>query len=69
MTVRVVTDSSCDLLPEVARELEITVVPLYLRFGEKTYRDGVDIGPDEFYEKLGRDPVHPSTSQPAPADL
>jgi len=69
MTVKIVTDSCSDLSPEVAQELGITVVPAYLRFGEKVYRDGVDIGHDEFYKKLVESPVHPSTSQPSPADF
>ncbi|MDD4859071.1 MAG: DegV family protein [Dehalococcoidales bacterium] len=69
MTVRVVTDSTSDLPPEVARELDIAVVPLYVRFGEQVYRDGVDIKDDEFYRRLVVSPVHPSTSQPTPADF
>jgi len=69
MTVKVVTDSCSDLSPEVAQELGITVVPVYLRFGEKAYRDGVDIVQDEFYRKLVESPIHPTTSQPSPADF
>ncbi len=69
MPVKIVTDSSCDLPPEVAEELGITVVPLYLRFGDRVYRDGVDINHDEFYRKLVESPAHPTTSQPAPSDF
>ena len=69
MTVKVVTDSTADLPPQIAEELGITVVPVYLRFGEKVYRDGVDISQDEFYQKLVEGPIHPSTSQPTPADF
>jgi DegV family protein with EDD domain len=69
MTVRIVTDSTSDLSPQVAKELGITVVPVYVRFGEKVYRDGVDISQDEFYQKLVGSPVHPSTSQPSPSDF
>ena len=47
----------------------ITVVPVYLRFGEKVYRDRVDITEDEFYQKLEKSPVHPTTSQPTPEDF
>jgi DegV family protein with EDD domain len=49
--------------------LDITVVPVYLRFGDKVYRDGVDIGPDEFYDKLTTSPVLPSTSAPSAGDF
>ncbi len=69
MTLRVVTDSTSDLSPELARQFNITVVPIYVRFGTEGYRDGVDIGRDEFYKKLTTSPVHPSTSQPTPTDF
>lgn len=69
MPVRIVTDSTADLSPEQVGEQNITVVPVYVRFGEKSYRDGVDITLDQFYHQLVESPVHPSTSQPTPADF
>lgn len=69
MVVKVVTDSSADIPPEVARELDITVIPLYIRFGDKTYRDGIDISADQFYEKLARRRRPPRTSIPSPGDF
>ena len=69
MTVKIVTDSTADLPSEVTGELGITVVPVYVRFGEKVYRDGVDISEDEFYQKLIESPTHPTTSQPSPSDF
>ena len=69
MTIKVVTDSSADLPPQLAEELGITVVPLYVRFGEEVYRDRVDISEDEFYQRLLHDPIHPSTVQPTPQDF
>ncbi len=69
MAVRIVTDSSADLPAQLAQELGIAVVPLYLRFGEEVFRDRIDISEDEFYERLRRDPVHPSTTQPTPQDF
>lgn len=69
MSVRIVTDSTADLPSHLVKELGITVVPLYVRFGEKSYRDGVDINYDEFYTKLVNSPVHPTTSQPTPSDF
>jgi DegV family protein with EDD domain len=69
MTVKIVTDSSADLPDEVVKALGITVVPLYVRFGEEVYRDRVDISEDEFYERLQHDPVHPNTTQPTPQDF
>jgi DegV family protein with EDD domain len=69
MTVKVVTDSSADLPAALAEELGITVVPLYVRFGNDVYRDRVDISVDDFYRRLLSDPVHPSTVQPSPQDF
>jgi len=69
MTVKIVTDSSADLPAQLVQELGITIVPLYVRFGEKVYRDRVDISEDEFYQRLLHDSVHPSTIQPTPQDF
>jgi len=69
MTIKIVTDSTADLPSALAEELGITIVPLYVRFGNETYRDRVDITEDEFYQRLMNDPVHPSTSQPTPQDF
>ena len=48
--VKIVTDSSADLPAEVAEELGITVVPLYVRVGKEVYRERVSITDDEFYD-------------------
>jgi DegV family protein with EDD domain len=69
MTIKIVTDSTADLPPQLAKELDITVVPVYLRFGDEVYRDVVDISQDEFYRRLINDPIHPSTTQPTPQDF
>lgn len=69
MAVKVITDSTSDIAPQLARRLNITVVPVYVRFGDKTYRDGVDLTSREFYKKLTTTPVHPATSQPPPEDF
>jgi DegV family protein with EDD domain len=69
MAVKIVTDSGADLPGQLAEELGITVVPVYVRFGEEVYRDRVDISEDEFYQRLEHDPVHPNTTQPTPQDF
>jgi DegV family protein with EDD domain len=69
MTVQVITDSTSDMPEGLANKLGIRVVPIYLRFGDKTYRDGVDITKDEFYFMLESSFVHPTTSQPSPEDF
>ena len=65
MAVKVVTDSTADLPPELARRLGITVVPLNLHFGDEVYRDGVDLTPDAFYQRLVSASPLPTTSQPS----
>jgi len=69
VAVRIVTDSMCDLPPETIKELGIIIVPMHLLFGTKSYRDGVDISTDEFYQKLLYEPVYPTTAQPVPQDF
>lgn len=69
MSVRIVTDSTADLSPQLANSLNITVVPVYVRFGHKSFRDGIDISREEFYKRLQSGGEHPTTSQPTPADF
>jgi len=69
MAFKIVTDSTADIPQALAKELGITVIPLYVQFGHNTYRDRVDISEEEFYERLLSDPVHPTTSQPSPQDF
>ena len=64
--VAIVTDSVADLSPQLAEEFGITVVPLVVRFGGNIYRDGIDISPDEFYQKLKTSKVLPVTSVTSP---
>jgi len=67
--VKVVTDSCSDINPQLAQELGITVVPLYVQFGNETYRDNVDLSTEEFYHKLETTKIHPTTSTATPADF
>jgi DegV family protein with EDD domain len=69
MAVKIVTDSTADLPDSLAKELGITVLPIYVRFGEEVYLDRVDISEDEFYKRLEKTTVHPSTVQPGPQDF
>jgi DegV family protein with EDD domain len=66
MTVKIITDSSASIPPEVVEELGITIVPSIIRFGEEVYRDGVDLTTDQFYERLTTDKTFPTTSTPTP---
>ncbi|MBN1579666.1 MAG: DegV family protein [Anaerolineae bacterium] len=64
MSIKIVTDSTCDLPPSLIQQYDITVVPLYINFADKSYRDGVDLSRQQFYEKLPESPVQPTTSVP-----
>ncbi|MDA8097792.1 MAG: DegV family protein [Clostridia bacterium] len=65
--VRIVTDSTADLPPDLVSKYGITVVPLKVLFEQDVYRDGVDISLDDFYRRLVDQPS--STSQPSPAEF
>jgi len=65
MTVRIVTDSTCDLPAETIAKYGIRVVPLYINVGEQSFLDGVDITREEFYKNLPTYPVHPTTAAPS----
>ena len=69
MAIRIVTDSVADLPPALASANDITVVPAYVIIGNETFRDGVDISADHFYERLGTLSRLPTTSQPTMADF
>ena len=68
-TTAVVLDSTADLPDPAARHPNWRLVPLYVRFGDETYRDHVDLGVVEFYEKLRASDAQPQSSQPTPADF
>ncbi len=65
----IVLDSTADLPDAADRFPNWRVVPLYVRFGEESFRDGVDMSADAFYERLRTDPEFPRTSQPTPTDF
>ena len=64
--VKVVTDSCADLPAEIVKELGVSVVPLNVYFGDKTFKDGVEITAEEFYDRLIKGPIMPKTTAPAP---
>ena len=64
MSIVIVTDSTSDIEPHRAQELGVAVVPLFVVFGDKSYKDYVDLTRAEFFEKLATEKVLPITSQP-----
>src|SRR5262249_21385883 len=65
----IVLASTADLPDAAERFPNWRVVPLYVRFGDESLRDGVDIDPPEFYARLRESSVFPTTSQPTPGDF
>lgn len=65
--IRLVTDSSADLPKELLDKYNISVVPLTINIDGKEYLEGVDLMPQEFYEKMCNGKELPKTSQPSPA--
>ena len=64
MTIKIVTDSTCDLPKGVIQELGITVVPLFINIFDKGYLDGVEITRQDFYTNLPNYKIHPTTGIP-----
>ena len=69
MAVKVVTDSTCDLPQGLAEQWGIKVIPCNVHFGDEVYKNGVDMGPDEFYRRLVSSLGLPTTTQPSVNDF
>ena len=65
----IVVDSTADFPDAPTRFPNWRVVPLYVRFGDQSYRDYVELAPDDFYERLRKPGETPATSQPTPGDF
>jgi DegV family protein with EDD domain len=65
----VVVDSTADFPEAPQRYPNWRIVPLYVRFGDESFRDYVELGPGDFYARLRSSPVTPTTSQPTPGDF
>ncbi len=64
MTIKIVTDSTCDIPPALAEQYGITVIPCYINLGGKSYLDGVELSREEFYRLLPTASPHPTTAAP-----
>lgn len=60
--IRIVSDSTCDLSAELIEKYDITVIPLCIILGEKSYFDGVDISPAQIYEWSDENKTTPKTA-------
>lgn len=69
MGIRIIADTTSDITRQQAKQLDITLVPLKVIFGDVEYREGIEITIEGFYEKLVKAEVLPTTSQPSPNDF
>ena len=67
--IKIISDSTCDLSPELVERYAIEILPLYVRLGEKEYRDGVNITPEEIFAWSDRTGETPKTSAPSQEDI
>jgi DegV family protein with EDD domain len=65
----IVLDSTADYTEEARAFANWRVVPLYVRFGDESFRDYIDLAPADFYARLRRASTTPTTSQPTPGDF
>ena len=64
MSVKIIADSLGDVPSGIAEELGITIIPIHVIFGTESFRDGIDLTTEQFYDKLAHDKTHPTTSVP-----
>lgn len=69
MTIRIVTDSACDLPSDLAQRHSIIIVPLSIRFGAEEFIDRQDLTTAQFWEKCAASPVLPETAAPSPGQF
>ena len=69
MTIRIVTDSACDLPADLAQRHSISIVPLSIRFGAEEFIDRQDLTTPQFWEKCAASPVLPETAAPSPGQF
>ncbi|MFZ5966164.1 MAG: DegV family protein [Bacillota bacterium] len=69
MSIRIITDSSCDLPEHLLQKYDIGVAPLHIEIDGEYFKDGVTISHQEFYEKCRQSKNLPKTSQPSPGDV
>ncbi len=69
MKVKIISDSTCDLSPELVQKYDIAIVPLYVLMGDSTRKDGLEVKPEDIYDFVSRTGKLPSTSAPNLGDF
>lgn len=68
-SIKIFSDSTCDLPKSLIEQYDIGIVPLYVTFGDTAYKDGVDMNPAKLYKEVARIGSLPKTAAPSPADF
>jgi DegV family protein with EDD domain len=68
-SIAIITDSTCDIPQDMIEQYGIMVIPQVVVWGGQTYRDRIDITPEDFYQRLETDRQTPTSTQPSPADF
>lgn len=63
--IKIVTNTTCNLPPELFERYQIITVPVNIQFGQETFQEGVNIHPDTFHQRIETEGVLPTTSQPS----
>jgi DegV family protein with EDD domain len=67
--LRIVTDGGADMPSNWEKDFDIKILPLWVRFGERMYTQGVDVGPNNFYDLVRLNRIIPKTSLPSPQQV
>ncbi|MGZ9586097.1 DegV family protein [Paenibacillus marinisediminis] len=68
-SIKIFSDSTCDLPRSLIEQYDIGIVPLYVTFGDTAYKDGVDMSPAKLYEQVEQCGSLPKTASPSPSDF
>jgi len=69
MTLKIVTDTTCELSEEMVQQYDIRVVPAYINIGNQSLRDEIDLSRTQFYDELMGYTEHPTTAAAAPGEF
>lgn len=68
-SIVLVSDSTCDLNPELLQKHQIQIVPLHVNFGDQSFRDGFDLTVDQMYQRVLEEKTLPKTSAASPGEF
>ena len=68
-TIALITDSTCDIPQAMIDQYRITVIPQFVVWGSEILRDRIDLTAEDFYQRLEKDPIWPTTTLPSPLDF